>query len=130
MNPGMAAVELDITDPAHIERVAAKLIADFPDLNVLFNNAGVMLPDQAGGKVDETVMMSHITTNLMGPIRMTSALIDHLKTKEDAAIAYTSFGAGFRAVGCDCRVFGNQGGNSLVRALSTVHAARRVGSRA
>jgi uncharacterized oxidoreductase len=36
------------------------------------------------------VMMSHITTNLMGPIRMTSALIDHLKTKEDAAIAYTS----------------------------------------
>jgi uncharacterized oxidoreductase len=90
MNPGMAAVELDITDPASIERVAAKLIADFPDLNVLFNNAGVMLPDQAGGKVDETVMMSHITTNLMGPIRMTSALIDHLKTKEDAAIAYTS----------------------------------------
>jgi uncharacterized oxidoreductase len=90
MNPGMAAVELDITDPASIERVAAKLIAGFPDLNVLFNNAGVMLPDQAGGKVDETVMVSHITTNLMGPIRMTSALIDHLKTKEDAAIAYTS----------------------------------------
>ena len=89
-NPGMAAVELDITDPASIERVSAKLIADFPDLNVLFNNAGVMLPDQAGGKVDETVMVSHITTNLMGPIRMTSALIDHLKTKKDAAVAYTS----------------------------------------
>jgi uncharacterized oxidoreductase len=89
-NPGMAAVELDITDPASIERVAAKLIADFPDLNVLFNNAGVMLPDQAGGKVDETVMLSHITTNLMGPIRMTSALIDHLKTKKEAAVAYTS----------------------------------------
>ena len=90
MNPGMAAIELDITDPASIERVAAKLIADFPDLNVLFNNAGVMLPDQAGGKVDETVMLSHITTNLMGPIRMTSALIDHLKTKKEAAVAYTS----------------------------------------
>ena len=90
VNPGMAAVELDITDPASIERVAAKLIEDFPDLNVLFNNAGVMLPDQASGKVDETVMLSHITTNLMGPIRMTSALIDHLKTKKDAAVAYTS----------------------------------------
>lgn len=90
VNPGMAAVELDITDPASIERVAAELIADFPDLNALFNNAGVMLPDQAGGKVDEAVMVSHITTNLMGPIRMTSALIDHLKTKKDAVIAYTS----------------------------------------
>ncbi|MFM0304790.1 SDR family NAD(P)-dependent oxidoreductase [Paraburkholderia sediminicola] len=95
VNPGMAAIELDITDPASIERVAAKLIADFPDLNVLFNNAGVMLPDRAGGKVDETVMMSHITTNLIGPIRMTSALIDHLKTKKDAAVVYTSSALAF-----------------------------------
>lgn len=95
VNPGMAAIELDITDPDSIERVAAKLIADFPALNVLFNNAGVMLPDRAGGKVDETVMMSHITTNLIGPIRMTSALIDHLKTKKDAAVVYTSSALAF-----------------------------------
>jgi short-subunit dehydrogenase involved in D-alanine esterification of teichoic acids len=38
-NPGMAAVELDVTDPASIDRVTARLIADHPDLNVLFNNA-------------------------------------------------------------------------------------------
>ena len=89
-NPGMAAIELDITDPASIEKVAAQLIADYPDLNVLINNAGIMLPDQAGGKVDDPLMVSHITTNLMGPIRMTSALIDHLKTRNDAVVAYTS----------------------------------------
>jgi len=89
-NPGMAAVELDITDAASIVRVAAQLIADYPDLNVLINNAGVMLPDQAGGKIDDAVMVSTITTNLMGPIRMTSALIDHLKTRNDAVVAYTS----------------------------------------
>lgn len=32
-NPGMAAIELDITDPASIEKVAAQLIADYPDLH-------------------------------------------------------------------------------------------------
>jgi short-subunit dehydrogenase involved in D-alanine esterification of teichoic acids len=43
-NPGMVAVELDITDPVSIDRVAARLIADYPDLNVLFNNAGSCCP--------------------------------------------------------------------------------------
>jgi uncharacterized oxidoreductase len=89
-NPGMAAIEVDIADAASIDRVAAQVIADYPDLNVLINNAGIMLPDQAGGPIDDALMVSTITTNLMGPIRMTSALIDHLKTKNDPVVAYTS----------------------------------------
>jgi uncharacterized oxidoreductase len=94
-NHGMEAVELDISDPASIERVAAKLIADHPELNVLINNAGIMQPDAVNGRVDDAQMVSHVTTNLMGPIRMTSALIDHLKTKSDAVVAYTSSVLGF-----------------------------------
>ncbi|WCM23027.1 SDR family NAD(P)-dependent oxidoreductase [Paraburkholderia bryophila] len=89
-NPGMTAVELDVADATSIKKVAAQLIADYPGLNVLINNAGIMLPDQAGAHIDDALMVSTITTNLMGPIRMTSALIDHLKTKNDAVVAYTS----------------------------------------
>ncbi len=89
-NPGMAAIELDVTDPASIERAAAQLIAEHPDLNVLINNAGVMLPDDAAAKIDDQVLVSTITTNLIGPIRLTSALVEHLKTKDNAVIAYTS----------------------------------------
>jgi uncharacterized oxidoreductase len=89
-NPGMAAIELDIADAASIGRVAAQLIADYPDLNVLINNAGIMQPDQAAGHIDDALMVSTITTNLMGPVRMTSALTDHLKTRNDAVVAYTS----------------------------------------
>jgi len=94
-NHGMEAVELDISDPASIERVAAKLIADHPELNVLINNAGIMQPDAVDGRIDDTQMVAHVTTNLMGPIRMTSALIDHLKTRNDAVVAYTSSVLGF-----------------------------------
>jgi uncharacterized oxidoreductase len=94
-NPGMEAVELDITDPASIRRVAAKLVADHPDLNVLINNAGIMQPDAAGGQIDDDLMVATIITNLMGPIRMTSALIEHLKSQPNAVVAYTSSVLGF-----------------------------------
>src|SRR5258707_8449059 len=73
-NPGMQSVELNVEDPASIAAVAKKLIGDFPVLNVLINNAGIMLADQTGGVVDESVLTSTINTNLLGPIRMTSAL--------------------------------------------------------
>ena len=94
-NPGMAAVELDITDPASIAAVAAGLIADHPELNVLINNAGIMLPDRAAGPVDDKLLVDTITTNLVGPIRMSSAFVEHLKGKDDAVIAYTSSVLGF-----------------------------------
>jgi uncharacterized oxidoreductase len=94
-NPGMVAVELDITDPASIAAVAARLIADYPDLNVVINNAGIMLPDRAAGPVDDKLLVDTITTNLVGPIRMSSAFVEHLKGKDDAVIAYTSSVLGF-----------------------------------
>jgi uncharacterized oxidoreductase len=89
-NPGMEAIELDITDPASIDRVTATLIADHPELNVLINNAGIMQLDTVAGKIDDALLTSTISTNLLGPIRMTSALVEHLKSKRSAVVAYTS----------------------------------------
>ena len=94
-NPGMAALELDIADPASIDRAAKQLIAEHPDVNVLINNAGIMQPDQAAGKIDDALLLATVNTNLIGPIRMTSALIEHLKTKDGAVVAYTSSVLGF-----------------------------------
>jgi uncharacterized oxidoreductase len=89
-NPGMAAIELDMTDAASIERAAAQLIRDYPDFNVLINNAGIMQPDSAAGRIDDVLLVSTVETNLIGPIRMTSALLGHLKTKNNAVVAYTT----------------------------------------
>lgn len=85
-NPGMRAVELDIADPAAIRAVAAGVVAEFPTLNVLFNNAGIMPFDDASGPMDDAVVQATLTTNLLGPIRMTSALIEHLKAQPRATI--------------------------------------------
>jgi uncharacterized oxidoreductase len=94
-NPGLEAIELDITDPASIERAAGWLLADHPDLNVLINNAGIMEFDGAEGPLDDARTVATIATNLTGPIRMTSALIEHLKTRNDAVVAYVSSVLGF-----------------------------------
>ncbi len=89
-NPGMEAVELDVADLKSILSTAATLIAKYPDLNVLVNNAGIMLPDQAAGPIDEELLTSTVTTNLLGPVRLTSALIDQLKKTKGTVIYNTS----------------------------------------
>ncbi|MEK3786512.1 SDR family oxidoreductase [Paenibacillus sp. FSL K6-1230] len=94
-NPGMFAVELNVQDPVSIERAANHVIEQFPDLNVLINNAGIIQPDNAVGRIDEDVLVSTVATNLLGPIRLTSALIDHLKSKEEAVIINTTSILGF-----------------------------------
>jgi uncharacterized oxidoreductase len=94
-NPGMHSVELDIADSANITTVAKKLIADYPALNVLINNAGIMLIDDAAGKIDDQLLTSTITTNLLGPIRLTSALTEHLKKQPKATVIYNTSALAF-----------------------------------
>ena len=94
-NPGMAWAELDIEDPASISTVAKKLTAEYPKLNVLINNAGIMNIDDVSTAVDEKLLVSTLTTNVMGPIRMTGALIEHLKQQPYAAVINTSSVLGF-----------------------------------
>ena len=89
-NPGIEAFELDIANPASISAVAKKLIAEHPNLNVLINNAGIMEPDQAAGVIDDKLLASTVATNLLGPIRMTSALMDHLKSRRGVIVYNTS----------------------------------------
>ena len=88
-NPGMEAVELDISDPASIDAVAKKLVAEHPELNVLFNNAGIMEVDHADGTIDESLLTRTVTTNLLGPIRLTSTLVQQLKSRRGVVIYNT-----------------------------------------
>jgi len=94
-NPGMQSVELNVEDPASIASVSRRLIADYPRLNVLINNAGIMQVDDAAGVIDDALLTSTVTTNLLGPIRLTSALIEHLKKQEKAAVIYNTSVLGY-----------------------------------
>ena len=94
-NPGMQGVELNVADPKSIAAVTSRLVQDFPKLNVLINNAGMMKMDDVAGAVDDEALVSTLTTNVMGPIRMTAALIEHFKKQESATVIYTTSGLAF-----------------------------------
>jgi uncharacterized oxidoreductase len=95
-NPGMASAILNIEDAAGIPTFAQKLTADFPALNVVIHNAGIMRPEnlltQSGAVPDSEVT---ITTNLLGPIRLTAALLPHLQKQPHATIMTVSSGLAF-----------------------------------
>jgi uncharacterized oxidoreductase len=94
-NPGIQTIQLDIADPDSITAAAQELVVRFPSLNVLVNNAGIMPFDNAASVMDDAVIQKVVTTNLLGPIRMTSALIEHLKKQARATIINNTSVLGF-----------------------------------
>jgi uncharacterized oxidoreductase len=93
-NPGMKAVALDIVSGEAIRSFAQKLITDFPALNVVIHNAGIMRPESlpSGAATDAEAI---VATNLLGPIRLTAALLPHLMKQPTAAIMTVSSGLAF-----------------------------------
>lgn len=95
-NPGMASAVLDITDAEAIRAFAVEVIRTHPDLNVVINNAGVMMAeDLLMDVVDWETAETTIATNLLGPIRLTAALLPHLRARDAATIMTVSSGLAF-----------------------------------
>jgi uncharacterized oxidoreductase len=95
-NPGMESLTLDIADPAAIRAFAAEITARRPTLNVVINNAGVAAPEDlrsAPASLEQSE--SIVTTNVLGPIRLTSALLPHLLKQARATIINVSSGLAF-----------------------------------
>lgn len=91
----MHAVELDIGSAEAIGDFAARLLAGHPDLNVVVHNAGIMQLEDPTGRRDLAGAEATVVTNLLGPIRLTDALVDHLARQADAALVTVSSGLGF-----------------------------------
>jgi uncharacterized oxidoreductase len=95
-NPGMKSLTVDISDPKSIRSFAAEATDKFPSLNVLINNAGIMQPENLIEKpVDWSIPEKTITTNLLGPIRLTTALLPLLRKQPRATVINVSSGLAF-----------------------------------
>ena len=91
----MHAMTLDVTDAAAITAFAAEVVAKFPELNVLVNNAGVMMYEDATATRDLADAETTVVTNILGPIRLTDALVDHLASQAGSAIVNVTSGLAF-----------------------------------
>jgi uncharacterized oxidoreductase len=93
--PRLHARTLDVEDPAAIRAFVARLLVDHPTLNVLINNAGIMRYEDVTGERDLGDADATIATNLLGPIRLTNALVGHLAGRPGAAIVNVTSGLAF-----------------------------------
>lgn len=91
----MIPIQFDINDASNIDNFAASVIRDYPNLNVLINNAGIMRNEDISSVRDLTDAEDMINTNLLGPIRLINAFMAHLSTKADAVIINNSSGLAF-----------------------------------
>ncbi len=94
-NPAIASVVLDVTDPASITSAFEAVTSAHPELNVLINNAGIMLPEVLLEKDSLRVAEDTVTTNLLGPIRMNNLFAPFLAAKDDGVIINVTSGLAY-----------------------------------
>ncbi|WP_230804702.1 SDR family oxidoreductase [Halomonas sp. IOP_14] len=91
----MHAMVIDVEDSEDIAAFAKRVVAEHPNLNVLINNAGIMRREDLTSTHDLIDAEQTVVTNLLGPIRLTNALTDHLVSQPDATIVNVSSGLAF-----------------------------------
>ena len=95
-NPGMRSVQLDIDNAEAIRTFGAKMAKEYPALNVVIHNAGIMRPENLLAQPEDLAgAEAIITTNLLGPIRLTAALLPQLKKQPTATIMTVTSGLAY-----------------------------------
>ncbi|MGB8477313.1 MAG: SDR family oxidoreductase [Acidobacteriaceae bacterium] len=94
-NPGMGSLALDIEDAASIREFAKQAAEKFPKLNVLINNAGIMKLEDLRTAAGTEIAEQTIAINLLGPIRLTTALLPLLRQQPHSTIMTVSSGLAF-----------------------------------
>jgi len=94
--PNISIFQSDVGSPKDIEKLYKSITQQFPELNIIINNAGIMrnisLQDTS---LDLEYITQEVETNLSGVIRMNHQFIPHLKTKKASAILNVSSGLAF-----------------------------------
>ncbi len=89
-------LQLDVTDEDSIAQLAKELASRIDHLDVLVNNAGIIL-DAANDsvlQVDPKVIVQTLETNTFGPLRLTQKLVPLLEKSSSGKVINISSGGG------------------------------------
>jgi len=93
--PGVHTFKSDVSDSAAIVALYDSILAQFPALDVLINNAGIMRNLNLNQGRDLSDVTREIEINLSGPVRMVQQFLPHLKSRNGALIVNVSSGLAF-----------------------------------
>lgn len=94
-HPGLHAFKCDVGDADAIRRLHTDVIARFPKLDTMVNNAGIMRNLRLAGERSLEDVTREIDIDLSGPIRMVQQFLPHLQHQSDALIVMVSSGIAF-----------------------------------
>ena len=95
-NPGMAGIAVDMGNTAAVEQFANHVKEQFPDLNVLINNAGMArMEDYTVDKIDIAPAVDTIQTNITSVVQLSAALLPTLRAQSHSTLMVTTSGLAF-----------------------------------
>jgi uncharacterized oxidoreductase len=92
---GLKTIVADVADSASIQALATRVIQEFPKTNVVVHNAAISKREDLVRGGDSRLQEETVATNLLGPMRLTNALMPHLLEQRSAAILIVSSGLAF-----------------------------------
>ncbi len=93
--PGMVTMVCDVAIEDHRLELCTWAVANYPDLNVVINNAGMQLATDLTKPLDLTRVREEMETNFIAPVQLASLFAVHLANKPNAAIINISSGLAF-----------------------------------
>jgi uncharacterized oxidoreductase len=93
--PGIHTVKSDVGDAGAIAALYDSILSQFPALDTLINNAGIMRNLNLNRARDLKDVTREIEINFSGPVRMVQQFLPHLKARKDALIVNISSGLAF-----------------------------------
>jgi uncharacterized oxidoreductase len=95
-NPGMRFLSVDVENIDETKRFGDEVKAQFPALNVLINNSGIMKSENLKSGVEDLAIAEQtVAINLLGTFRITAVLMPLLLSQPRATIMTVSSGLAF-----------------------------------
>jgi uncharacterized oxidoreductase len=92
---GLHILTVDMTDEKSIEGLASQVISQFPSINVVIHNAGIMVNEKLVSRNNSKTAAETVATNFLGPIQLTNALLPHFLKQKSAVIMTVTSGLAY-----------------------------------
>lgn len=94
--PGLVTIQCDISRDDELAELVRRIERDFPQLNILINNAAMMrIGDFVERAGEPELIEEEVRTNLLAPIKLTRLLLPVLQQQSSAAIVIVSSGLAY-----------------------------------
>ncbi|WP_417352515.1 SDR family oxidoreductase [Flavobacterium alkalisoli] len=86
----VTAIQFDVTSAADVDALTERIKAEFPELNILINNAGRALIHNLAESRSYDIAVDEMTTNYFSVLLLTDKLLPLLKEQNEAAVLNVS----------------------------------------